>query len=404
MQDDALKTLLATMPREALEAIARQHLQQSPSQDDEPIRIQLGDGITLYKQAQSKKWHVRIHQPEKRIRDVRRTTGTADLAAAKTLAFSLAAELALKAGAGIPLKRETNFATIAKTVTSYYQKRAKKNDHYYLSVLDNHILPWFGKRPIASIGDREIRQFWNEYTEARGTPSKTFVTTANVVIKRVLQEALEQHLIASMPDFKGKAETKSGKSGEAWSPQQITDIFAKLDAFAGDDPKRVLFKRYCKFLHLTGVRTGDEPLGLTWGDIRSIKGAKGLDYYARVRKGKMGESRGNKGREILLSKAGSDSSIWSDVLSPIAKAQGYTGFRDADPSRLIFEGLKQPSDYWRKVPEVTGTLYWFRHTYITSAIVAGVPMAEIAAQCGTSQEMIEQTYSHATMQLFRARA
>lgn len=289
-------------------------------------------------------------------------------------------------------------------MTKYYQQRAKANDSYYLSVLDNHILPFFGKRPIASIGDREIRQFWNAYTEANGSPSKTFVTTVNVVIRGVLTEAKEQKLITAIPDFKGNAEAKKGETGEAWSPEQLQDIFAKLDTFAGDDPKRVLFKRYCKFLHLTGVRTGDEPLGLTWGDIRSIKGVKGTDYYAKVRKGKMGESRGNKGREILLSKAGSDASIWSEVLSPIIKSQDYAALKDADPERLIFEGLKQPSGYWRKLPEVTGTLYWFRHTYITSAIVEGVPMAEIAAQCGTSQKMIEQTYSHATMQLFRSKS
>lgn len=94
MQDQALKTMIAAMPRKALEAIALQYFQQSAPAvpDDEPQRIQVGDGITLYHQAQSKKWHVRIHQPEKMIRDVRRTTETADEQEARAFAFLLAAE------------------------------------------------------------------------------------------------------------------------------------------------------------------------------------------------------------------------------------------------------------------------------------------------------------------------
>lgn len=40
------------------------------------------------------------------------------------------------------------------------------------------------------------------------------------------------------------------------------------------------------------------------------------------------------------------------------------------------------------------TLYSFRHTYISRLIEKGVPVKNIASQCGTSIEMIEKFYDN----------
>ncbi|MGJ8687028.1 MAG: hypothetical protein ACSHWQ_06085 [Spongiibacteraceae bacterium] len=42
------------------------------------------------------------------------------------------------------------------------------------------------------------------------------------------------------------------------------------------------------------------------------------------------------------------------------------------------------------------SLYSCRHTYITDSIISGISLTTIAAQCGTSQKMIEERYSHMT--------
>ncbi len=42
------------------------------------------------------------------------------------------------------------------------------------------------------------------------------------------------------------------------------------------------------------------------------------------------------------------------------------------------------------------TLYQWRHHYITERLIEGVDMYQIALNCGTSLEYIQQTYSHLT--------
>lgn len=42
------------------------------------------------------------------------------------------------------------------------------------------------------------------------------------------------------------------------------------------------------------------------------------------------------------------------------------------------------------------SLYSCRHSYITDSVISGISLSTIAAQCGTSQKMIEERYSHMT--------
>ncbi|UOR20329.1 hypothetical protein LOS88_06705 [Aeromonas veronii] len=98
-------------------------------------------------------------------------------------------------------------------------------------------------------------------------------------------EAKEQALISSIPDMSNKVETKNIIKGECWEPNQIKTIFDKLTKWQSLSPTntdRVIFNLYCRFLYLTGIRTGNEALGVRWDDLKTEK-----DYYLKVRKGKM---------------------------------------------------------------------------------------------------------------------
>jgi hypothetical protein len=46
-----------------------------------------------------------------------------------------------------------------------------------------------------------------------------------------------------------------------------------------------------------------------------------------------------------------------------------------------------------KLP-IGASMYALRHTHISHAIVAGMPLTLIATNCGTSVRMIEQHYAH----------
>lgn len=225
----------------------------------------------------------------------------------------------------------------------------------------------------------------------------------HIVLRRILLEAKEQALISSIPDMSNKVETKNIIKGECWEPNQIKTIFDKLTKWQSLSPTntdRVIFNLYCRFLYLTGIRTGNEALGVRWDDLKTEK-----DYYLKVRKGKM-EGTIKEGREMIISRSGQESKVIIEVMSPLAKIQGFEKISEAKakaPSQCLFE-LKRPAEIWRSFAdemEVEGTLYWFRHTYITNEILRGEPLAHIAAQVGNSVKMIERHYSHATMRRIR---
>lgn len=92
-------------------------------------------------------------------------------------------------------------------------------------------------------------------------------------------------------------------------------------------------------------------------------------------------------------------------LSPAARqffASAMEGRDDTDPLFPNTEGAmftaKQVSRAGKAAAlafgDASATNYSLRHTFITGAIYAGIPLTSIARQCGTSVKMIEETYSH----------
>lgn len=376
---------------------------EADSQSTFKNRHDLGGGITLFKQKGSSRWHCRVHQPADGIYDYRQSTRKLDLRDATSEAHQIALMLKIKLSSGVALKKGITFKTIANEIVQFYLKRSKPIDTYYISLIKNHLLPYFGEQEIASINDRSVRLFWNKYCETHDAPVKSLANSIHIVLRRILLEAKEQALISSIPDMSNKVETKNIIKGECWEPNQIKTIFDKLTKWQSLSPTntdRVIFNLYCRFLYLTGIRTGNEALGVRWDDLKTEK-----DYYLKVRKGKM-EGTIKEGREMIISRSGQESKVIIEVMSPLAKIQGFEKISEAKakaPTQYLFE-LKRPAEIWRSFAdemEVEGTLYWFRHTYITNEILRGEPLAHIAAQVGNSVKMIERHYSHATMRRIR---
>ncbi|EKP0276776.1 site-specific integrase [Aeromonas bestiarum] len=401
-----LETYLSTLSHSELVTMLASRMRTDTRADTEAKRHDLGNGISLYKQNHSNKWYVRIHTPEDCIKDYRQSTKTTKLEDAKAIAYQIAAGLRLKLSEGIPLKKQVIFATAAQEIIKFYSTRNKSNDRYYISIIHNYLLPAFGNMEVIKVNDRSIRLFWNDYVEKHGTtPSKSFKNTVNIVLKRILIEAKEQGLITVLPELSSKVETRIGKTGEHWERDEISFIFNKLDDWCNNET-RVIFKSYCKFLLETGCRTGREALGITWRDIeRQQNIVNGWDYYCTIRKGKL-EDTHKAGRQILIARGGEVSIIISEILSFIAKHQGFKGVVDAmqnGKDRNIFE-VKSQDYLWNKFARnygINGTLYWFRHTHITNRILKGEMLTNIATECGTSVKMIEQHYGHATAKRFR---
>ncbi|HGY5245907.1 TPA: hypothetical protein ACNU2W_002101 [Aeromonas salmonicida subsp. pectinolytica] len=403
-----LAEILSKLPHADLARMLAERMQADNSSPATQSRHDLGGGISLYKQKYSSKWYCRIHQPEIMIIDYRQSTRKVNLQEARSEAFQIAAMLKLKASSGIPLKKGITLKTIANDVIAYYTNRAKTNDKYCVSIINNHILPYFGGMEIAKINDRTIRLFWIKYCQEQGTPSKTFVVTMNVVLRKILLEAKEQGLITVLPDLNKKVDTRKQIKGEFWEADEITIIFEKLKKWHANTPRlqdRYFLTLYCKLLLLTGIRTGEEALNITWGDIIRRNDMGKVDYYCIIRKGKMENTRKAK-REVLIAKGGESSKVITDVLSPLASSLGFESLKDAmeNAQDMPLFKFEDPAKLWRDFTKhmgLKGNLYWFRHTYITNEIISGKPLAHIAAQVGNSVKVIEEHYAHATMRLVR---
>ncbi len=438
-----LSDFLKLQSREDLEKmIERMVLNQTPieSQSLSNSRFDLGNGISLYKQKQSSKWYCRIHQPDNSIFDYRQSTRTSDVDEAKAMAFKIAFTLDNKLSNGIQIKSNVTFKTIANEIIQLYQDRKKANDGYYISVVKNYLIPFFGGMAIQDVNERAIRLFWRNYIkglvdvrEAKEVkdvqegkkplspaefeeikislaPSKTFKNTVHIVLKRILSEAKEQGLIASLPDMTNKVDTKISAKVEYWETKEIDSIFKKLSEWSANENNgnsRRLLELYCKFLYLTGIRTGKEALGISWNEIIRRDENDHIDYYCKVYKGKLSKTH-KVGREVLIAKGSTknDSKVIKEVLTPLSKLLGFKNFTDAKENggdSKLFD-IKKPADLWAsfaKDNNVKGTLYGFRHTYITNEIINEVPLAHIATQVGNSVKIIEQYYSHATTRALR---
>jgi len=388
--------------------------EQSQSNSSTKHRHDLGNGISIYKQKYSQNWYCRIHQPKNNVKDYRQSTQKSDLQAAKLEAIRIGVALEMKLNNGVQIKKGITFKTISKIIIEKYQKRNKSNDKYYISVINNYALPFFGEMEIVNINDRSIRLFWNKYClDREGNPSQTFVTTMNVVLKAILLEAKEQSLISSLPILEKKVDVKKSRRGKSWDDQEITIIFQKLDSWVSSEnnkekkENKELLILYCKFLSFTGIRTGDEALEIEYGDLRKTQESGKTDYYCKIRKGKLEETVKSE-RDVLIAKGGESSRVIMEVLTPLAKKMGFKGLSDAmenGKKRKLFE-IKRPNELWKSFStknNIEGTLYKFRHTYITNEVLDGIPYPHIAAQVGNSVKVIEDYYNHSTPELIRRR-
>ncbi|WP_270822980.1 hypothetical protein, partial [Aeromonas sp. QDB14] len=141
---------------------------EADSQSTFKNRHDLGGGITLFKQKGSSRWHCRVHQPADGIHDYRQSTRKLDLRDATSEAHQIALMLKIKLSSGVALKNGITFKTIANEIVQFYLKRSKPIDTYYISLIKNHLLPYFGEQEIASINDRSVREGANK----RGNSSR----------------------------------------------------------------------------------------------------------------------------------------------------------------------------------------------------------------------------------------
>jgi len=237
----------------------------------------------------------------------------------------------------------------------------------------------FGKTTIKQVTARQITNWHESFLVGYEDPDarRKRRATANRALnnlKAALNRACDHHSIVLDP--KPWSSVKRFAKDEAFGKRVIvlTDSQEReLIAAAEDDATKNLLRA----AFLTGCRYG-ELITATVGDLNGrrlrVRGKTGERSVVLSPDGaaffaSLAEACDNAGRPLLV-RGGDKPWIDHAQIKPVARAVKAAGL---DPET---------------------TIYAARHTYITRALSNGVPLTAIAKQCGTSAQMIEQTYAN----------
>jgi integrase len=184
----------------------------------------------------------------------------------------------------------------------------------------------------------------------------------------------------------------------AFRPHEVAAMLARFKEWkqerrCGGHYERCLLSCYVRLLLASGLRPGGEPETLRWEQVQTIGYHSGETILLEHVVGKTGprdvvclplavEAISDL-RELLAAyrrPTTAEASLWPNRCGEPTKDFGGSF------GRLVESlGIDPPG-------ATEAALYSLRHTYITEQRKAGVPIEDIAENCGTSVEMIERYY------------
>jgi hypothetical protein len=185
----------------------------------------------------------------------------------------------------------------------------------------------------------------------------------------------------------------------AFRPHEVAAMLARFEKWKqeqrrGGHYERRLLSCYVRLLLASGLRPGGEPEGLCWWQVQPISYHSGETIFLERVVGKTGPrdvvclplavEAINDLRELLTKyrKATTgNASLW-----PNRRGQPTKDFGGSFSRMLKSLGIDPPG-------ATKAALYSLRHTHISEQRKAGVPIEDIAENCGTSVEMIERYYA-----------
>lgn len=256
-----------------------------------------------------------------------------------------------------------------------------------------HLIPFFGDKPVKAINAGLVQ----EYRIARQTngykgrtPSRSTLHHETVTLRLVLKTAHRYGWIDSVPDISAPYKTSGKVTHRAWfSPDEYKMLYEATRERA-KNPSRERYKfvwedlhDYVLFMANTGLRP-DEAGRLEYRDVTEVTDQDTGERLLEI------EVRGKRGVGYCKSMPG--------AILPIQRMKKR---HNGQPTDLIFG--KTPRTALNKVLDDlklkydrdgnVRTAYSLRHTYICLRLMEGADIYQIAKNCRTSVEMIEQFYA-----------
>jgi integrase len=301
--------------------------------------------------------------------------------------------------------------TLADWVHEWLELRARsvstKTAEHYAALLNVHVLPVLGERPLQDIDVAEIDKLYGHLAEQLSPRS---VRHIHVVLKACLRAAVLKRRLADNPA--ARADTPKAKESDAWAVLDAEKLNALVQGFKGT----ALYGIVCVAAY-TGMRR-NEILALRWSDIdfarSTIKVARSLEE-TKAKGRTVKEPKTERGKRTIAIDAGLLELLRAEhrqhlaVIAGISSPQVSLGLVRLPADALVFPSLVQPFDFTRlRNPTSTTKLFIkhaaalgfpirlhdLRHSHGTILLNKGVPIHEVAGRLGHTAALLLQTYAH----------
>jgi len=362
----------------------------------------LGGKVQLFRRPRSSYWQCRASVGGAQLRH---STKTDSLSQAKDVAedwyFTLKGKLARGERIGEPTFADAakRFMTEFKVITA--GQRSPRYVQRHQERLNLYLLPFFGAKAISQITSGLIQDYRIDRITKGGTdrktgerngkaPSRSTMHQELVCLRQVLKCANRHGWLPAMPIMSDPYRASGKVSHRPWfSPAEYKRLYEATRERA-KNPKKERWRTACEDMHdyvlfmgNTGLRP-DEAKRIRVEDVQIVEDGVGRQRILHI------AVRGKRGTGWAKSMTG--------AVMPFLRMKKRHNLEPGDLifpkiQRELFNAILSELDLKHDREGTARTTYSLRHTYISMRLLEGADIYQIAKNCRTSVEMIEQFYA-----------
>jgi len=356
----------------------------------------MGGKLHVYKRENSTCWQCSTYLNGKNWRT---STKEESLAKAKDFAEDWFLELHNKKRSG-ELKNDKTFKKAADIFVREYElitegQRSKRHVEQQNLRIKNHLLPFFGNKGLTDITAGLIQEYRIHRREKAiakwgKPPARNTIHQEIVALRQILKTALRHDWLDHLPDFSEPYRASTKISHRAWfSPEEYKQLYEATRKRA-HHPTRPRYKweseqlhDYVLFMANTGLRP-DEASRLEYRDVEIVEdldtGETILEISVRGKRG-VGYCKSMTGAVLPFKRLiERNNPQKTDLIFPKTHRELFNAILTEENLKFDREGRRR-------------TAYSLRHTYICLRLMEGADIYQIAKNCRTSVEMIENFYA-----------
>ena len=367
-----------------------------------------GDGrIVLYRRAdnQGLNWSVRLKIPAT-VGYIVKSAKTADDFEARRFAEDLYYQLEGRARRGESVKSPTFKHVFEEWKKSLGVDRKICSEKYTegnIRKIEIWALPHLGNQAVEAIKEDALAEYlqWR-VDHAKKTPAISTLRNERTVLNQIFRFAKRKGYISDPPVIAIPSSRQNSRPDISETEWRTLYTYLRKYVKEAQDKRRYrerfYLQHYILILANSGIRVG-EARHLRWRDISSTKTLSGQKRLIFTVRGKTGE------REVVCNETveryverlrnfRSEEAKMLNLEEPIfchPNGRPIGSFKKGFEQVLNEAGVLRGSDGKKRVP------YSLRHTYATMRISEGVSVFQLAANMGTSVEMIESFYGKKRM-------